>query len=51
LHTSATRDAVAIEITLDALDAPVPEPIEIPLMRIGMVSSWELAVTDGSHSA
>jgi hypothetical protein len=51
ISSDTSGDAVAVDITLDAVGAPVPEPSEVPLMRIGMVSSWEFAISDASHRA
>jgi hypothetical protein len=41
-------EGLTVEIEVEALAHPVSEPPEVPLMRIGMVSSWEFAIADGS---
>ena len=37
-----------VDIELDALRDAAPEPPEVPLMRIGMVSSWTFTIADAS---
>jgi hypothetical protein len=41
-----TNGRVAVDVQVGALHDPIPEPPEIPLMRIGMVSSWEFAISE-----
>jgi hypothetical protein len=46
ISVADTHERVIVDIEVGAQRDPAPEPPEIPLMRIGMVSSWEFAIAD-----